>query len=48
MGNFVTWIIGIPLISFGIYLLVRSFKKEIRGNCYGCSGCGENSCSFKK
>lgn len=43
MGNVLTWVIGIPIIAFGIYILVKSIKREVKGG--GCSGCSsEKSC----
>lgn len=46
MGNLITWLIGIPIIGLGIYILVRSIKREVKGGgCSGCSGCSsENEC----
>ena len=46
MGSVLTWIIGIPIIASGIYILLKSIKKEVKGGgCAGCSGCSsEESC----
>lgn len=40
MGNLLTWIIAIPIIAFGVYILAKSLKREAKGGgCSGCSGC---------
>lgn len=42
MGNIITWLIAIPIIVGGAYILIKSFKKGVKGDgCSGCSGgCG--------
>lgn len=40
MSNLITWIIAVPIIAAGIYILVKSFKSGVKGEgCSGCSGC---------
>tara|TARA_B100000965_G_scaffold273666_1_gene231665 strand:- start:128 stop:277 length:150 start_codon:yes stop_codon:yes gene_type:complete len=43
MGNIVNWIIALPIIGLGLYLLVKGIKKEVKGE--GCPGCSE-SCNM--
>ena len=48
MGTFLTVIIAVPIIGYGIYALVKSIKQEIKGGCSGCAGCGVKDCSSRK
>ncbi|CAH2212571.1 FeoB-associated Cys-rich membrane protein [Tepidibacter aestuarii] len=43
-----TFIIGGLVIGYGIYALVRTLKKEAKGECVGCSGCTSRTCSSRK
>lgn len=38
------FIIGTLVIGYGIYTLVKTLKKEAKGECVGCSGCTTTSC----
>lgn len=41
MGNFITWIIAIPIVAGAIYIIVKNVKQSASGTgCDGCSGCG--------
>ncbi|WIF95434.1 FeoB-associated Cys-rich membrane protein [Caminicella sporogenes] len=44
MDNVVTWVIALPIISFGAYSLIKSVKKGSQ-SC-GLGGC--SSCSYAK
>ena len=48
MGDLITWIIGIPIIGFAKYILVKNIKGKAKGGgCGGCNGCSsedKNSC----
>ncbi|QXM06837.1 FeoB-associated Cys-rich membrane protein [Crassaminicella indica] len=48
MGSLLTWIIGIPIIGFGAYCLIKGVKNEVKGGCSSCSGCSEYSCPSRK
>lgn len=37
MGNIITWLIAVPIILGGVYILIKSLKKGVEGD--GCSGC---------
>ena len=40
MGNFITWIIAIPIVAIAVYILVKNVRGKVKGNgCDGCSGC---------
>lgn len=40
MGNFITWIIAIPIVAIAIYILVKNIRGKTKGSgCDGCSGC---------
>jgi len=43
-----TLIIGGLVIGYGIYTLVKTLKKEAKGECVGCSSCTSTSCSSRK
>ena len=41
MGDIITWLIAVPIIGLGIYILVKNIKNGADGGgCSGCSGCG--------
>ncbi len=40
MGNIITWIIAVPIIAAGVYILFKKVKGGMDGgSCSGCSGC---------
>ncbi|WFD09311.1 FeoB-associated Cys-rich membrane protein [Tepidibacter hydrothermalis] len=43
-----TFVIGGLVIGYGVYALVKTLKKEAKGECVGCSGCMSTSCSSRK
>lgn len=42
-----SFVIGAVVIGYGIYVLSKSLKKQIKGDCGGCSGCSSKNCGFR-
>lgn len=50
MGNLITIFLAVLIVGYGGYTLVKSIKKEVKGEgscCSGCSGCSSQSCEIK-
>ncbi|WP_432407556.1 hypothetical protein [Wukongibacter sp. M2B1] len=49
MGNAINWIITLPIIGFGVYFLIKSIIKEVKGGgCASCTGtCNMDDCDCK-
>ncbi len=43
-----TYIIGGLIVGYGVYILVKTLRKEAKGDCSGCSGCNVTNCSSRK
>lgn len=51
MGNLVTWLIAVPIVAAGIYILVKNLRGQVTGDGWvGCTGCSpeeEKTCDDK-
>ncbi|MBB6216788.1 hypothetical protein HNQ80_002892 [Anaerosolibacter carboniphilus] len=43
-GNIITMLLASAIIGYGAYMLVKSLKKQAKGDCVGCSHQGDAGC----
>jgi hypothetical protein len=47
-GNIITMLLASAVIGYGAYMLVKSLRKQAKGDCSGCSQQGNNGCGCEK